>query len=78
MRLEIRKRENAPKRAMLARDYLFLIDGCDISEGLTEFTLRMDAGCINRCEITISPSEIEVDADAVASLEAIAGGEGGG
>jgi hypothetical protein len=69
MKLEIRKLAG-DHRGLRGAGYRYLIDGHDISNGLTGITLRMGAD-INTCDITLLPDEIEVDAEALVALEAV-------
>lgn len=53
-----------------AHGYVVLLDGIDITDYLSQVTLNMGASGVNAATISFFPTEVEVDAEALATLEA--------
>lgn len=64
------KNKNPGKTAYTARDLEVALNGVPIERGLHELVLRISSDGINEADIRLTPSEIEVDADVVALLQA--------
>lgn len=67
-RLQIVNRE-PQKPALTSRDLLVLIDGQEIDH-ITELRLRLHPDELNECEVVFTPTEVVIDADVLALLEA--------
>ncbi|MGE0912341.1 hypothetical protein ACQGRJ_21605 [Bacillus atrophaeus] len=75
IRLNEQGKEKQGKRGHLPplqfSDYDILIDGQEPSL-MTEFSLKMSTETFNECTITFNVDELEVDAEALATLQAVA------
>jgi len=68
-KLEIKKKNNS-KFAITSYDLIITLDGVVINT-VHSLTLNLDKDCINQCQITFTPTDIKVDADALVELQAI-------